>query len=307
MDEMEKATDIVLTDELLRNERIFTHPTFGELKIQRPTPRLERLIAEERRKQYHKDLKDKDILSKSEILKLAKDRGIWSQDDEARERQLMKQVAGLMAILESVNYKSFDEVVDTYFQKINELRELYKDNQDAVDAINRYFDLDGVAQSVDRAFLFEHAPNSSVDEIMDEADMTRNKITMLKDMLEARKELNELQMTKAELMLDSMESRSDRAERLAQIYYCCTRTDSKPIWPSFEAAWDARPEDIEAIMMEVEYFNHGLTPETKSLLEKYGFLQRAADIAASSEDSPETQKPSSGGESPESEQLSFSE
>lgn len=306
MDELKQAVEAVLEDELIRNCRIFDHPTYGRVIIKRPTPRQEKLIADERRRQYHKDLKDKDILSRSEILKLAKDREMWDEEDAAKEKELSQQIASLMGSLEALDYKDFDQVVDEYYETQTKLRSLNKENDEVLLAVGRYFDVDNDPLRGDRMLIFKEAPNSDVETLLERADLLRAQLDTLKQLFEIRRQHNKLQIVKTELLLDSLESRAERAERVAQIYYCCLKDDA-PLWPTFDAAWDASPEDIELLIMELEYFNHGVTEEARAMLEKYGFLQRASVIASSSEDSPEAPTPSSDGESPESEQLISSE
>lgn len=298
---IERAVELTLEEELIRNARVVEHPTFGQVKIQRPTPRMERMIADERRKQYHKDLKDKTILSRAEIEREAIERGMWSPTDAEKVAELVRKVGGLMGVLEALEYKSLDEVIDAYYRLQRDLIGQFEQSE-VHEAIERYFDLEQQPMQADRSLIWNEAPNTTVDELLDTGDHLRTQIDLLQEMLNVRKELNALQKRQVEIFLDSIESRAERAEELARIYFCCSKAESGlPLWPTFDDAWDADPSDIEVLISEVYYFMHGITEEFKVLLGKHGFIQRVADIEDSSESSQGHPELSLDGELQESE------
>jgi hypothetical protein len=301
----ENAVEVALKDELMRNERVFKHPSFGTLKLQRPTPRQERDIAEARRRQYHKDLKDPSILSKSELEKEAIRRGIWSSDRSEKLSALQNRIGQIMGLLDSVGYESVDTVLDKYNRAIERLRSFYENNQEAQDAITRYFHLDEKQNLEDYNYLFKNATTTEIDEVMSESQLFRTQIELLSELSTARKEMRPLMEEHVRLNMDSIESRMDRVEQLAKLYYCTTTEDGKPVWPSFDAMWDAAPKELELVLEEMWCFDQGIPDEQRKILGRHGFMLRAP-TEVSSEGSPGTPQPNFNGESVQSEQTSSS-
>lgn len=301
----ENAVEIALKDELMRNERIFKHPSFGTLKLQRPTPRQERDIAEARRRQYHKDLKDASILSKSELEKEAIRRGIWSKDKTEQMTTLQNRIGQIMGLLDSVGYENVDIVLDKYHRAIEKLRELYKDNDEAQTVITRYFHLDEKQNIEDYNYLFKNANTTEIDEVMSEAQLFRTQIELLYELSTARKEMQPLLQEHVRLNMDSIESRMDRVEQLAKLYYCTTKEDGTSVWPTFDAMWDAPPQELEFLLEEMWCFEQGIPEEQRKILGRHGFMLREP-TEASSEDSPGNPQPNSNGESVQKEQTSSS-
>ena len=109
--EAEKPNEVTVDDatfeqELVSNERIIEHPTLGEIKLSRPTRRKQALIAEVRRKRWHEDLMNDEILSRDQVEERATRRGMWSESLSDDMRELSRKVGELMGVLDSVGYKS---------------------------------------------------------------------------------------------------------------------------------------------------------------------------------------------------------
>lgn len=308
----EAAVDSILRDELIRNERIINHPTFGKVRLRRPTPRIERRIAEVRGAQFHKDLQNPDILSRAQLMDIAVARGMWSEDKEERLTHLSRKTGEIMGALENLGYETIDSLSDEYKQNYDRLSEIFSDHEDdeVIQALDRYFDLAEEVSKFDRKRIYDAATSTEVDDLLDRSDILRVQIDLLRELNKIRKEQGQLQMQQARLFMDALESRADRAEELAQIYYCCTKADTdEPLWESYDAAWDADGEDIEVLVMELYFFTHGITDMQKEVLAKHGFTRGvlANVMNDSSEDSPEHPTPNSDGEQQESEQTSSSE
>lgn len=319
----DKSRETILREELVRNERFIDHPTFGRVCLKRPTPRKERLIAEVRRKQYHKDLQDPDILSKAQLENLAVNRNMWSRDKADRLADLSHKSGEIMGVLDGLGYRSLEDLTGEYqetYEKVSNLlkpkegEKLSKRDQksldDATAALERYFDPDEGPSPTDKKLIMDAAPSTEVDDLLDTADRLRVQIDLLRDLSEIQKDLRELQEEQSRLFKDSLESRADRAEELAQIYYCCTAEETgDPLWPEFDGILDADPDDVETLMMEMFYFANGITEELKEILGRHGFTRRVleTDTEDSSESSPEHPTPNSDGEPQENDSTPSSE
>lgn len=301
----ENAVEVALRDELMRNERVFKHPSFGTLKLQRPTPRQERDIAEARRRQYHKDLKDPTILSKTELEKEAIRRGIWATEKTERMKELQERIGQIMGLLDSVGYENVDTVLDKYNRAVDALRALYVDNVEAQETITRYFHLDEKQKIEDYDYLFRNANTTEIDEIMSQAQLFRSQIELLSELRTAQKEMQPLMHDHVRLNMDSIESRMDRVEQLAKLYYCVTKEDGKSVWPTFDAMWDAPPKELEIMLEEMWCFEQGIPDEQRKILGRHGFMLREP-TEVSSDDLPGTPQPNSNGESVQNEPTSSS-
>lgn len=303
----EQAIEATLEAELIYNERVVTHPKFGKVRIKRPTPAEERLISEARRRQYHADLKDDAILSKDEIEAIAIRRGMWSPALTARLKDLTRRTGEAMAILDTIGFESFDDLMASYGAAETDLTVLFGENEEIRPVIRRYFSLGEKPAIADRSAIIDAAPSSRVDDVLEKAEGLRVQIEVLEEMLKLRSELWDLQMKQTRLYVDSLESRSDRAEELAKVYYCMSQAESGGrLWPTVDEIWNAEAEDIEILILEFHYFVHGTTDQTKEAMAKYGFIKRLTDTKPSSESSPVQPQSNSDGESPESEPTASS-
>lgn len=294
-----EAVDIVLQDELIRNERIVTHPVLGTIKIQRPTPRKERLIAEARSREYNRLIADPGVLSNAELEVLATRRGIWDEDQTSRMNELSGKSGQLMGLLQALEYDTVDAVSDEYGTLYSRALELFSGEDAATtrEAIERYFSLEEDPQLEDRAAITTAAPSTEVDDILDRADVVRAQMDLLMELTDVRNELTKLQLDYARIFKGSLESQTSRVEELAQMYYLCTNAETgEYLWPSLDDAWDLDPEIIEFLMTQLFYFANSIDPEYQELLEKHGFTKRVADLKQLSEDSPVHPQTNSDGE-----------
>lgn len=294
----EQAVETTLQSELLYNERIIQHPKFGAVRLTRPTPYQEKQIAEARRKQTHKDMRDPDVLSRDQLEKLAIEKGMWTPDMTQRITDLTHKTGEAMGLLDSLGFKEFDAVLRDFQTTVVELLRVYDEDPTTREIVSRYYDLSLTPDAKDRSAIMDAAPSTVVDDLLETGDMLRTQMDLLNEMFKIRKELNELQAKQVRVFLDSLESRADRAEELATLYYCTMNAESgKPLWPSYEEIWNARAEDVAFLMDEYHYFRHGITDEFKETLGKYGFIRRLTDTPNSSDDSPDQPQSNSDGES----------
>lgn len=306
-DRTKKAVDLALTKELLENERITSHPTYGLVKLHRPTPRMEYEIGEIRRTQYHKDLGDEKILSRKELERVAIRRGMWAKDDSERIAELTNRLGQIMGLLAAIGYETVDIVIEKFQDSVKKLTEMYKENEkkeDIESAIYRYYNLDADNQNIaDYNLIFQNAPNSSVEDLMNEVQVYRTQVKLLEEKNLAQKELQPLMEDRARLFKDSLEDRADRTEALGKIYHCITKMDGSKLWKTFESLWDEAPRDIELLMEDMYFFEKGIPDMDRNTMSRHGFTMRAP-TSDSSEDSQGSPLPNSDGESVQNEPIS---
>lgn len=313
-DRTQDAVETELQQRLLQNERIVTHPTFGSVKMHRPTPAQERKIAEVRRKQYQRDLMtsgEDAVLSKAQIEKQAIERGMWLPELTEQITLLTRKTGEAMGILDQIGFKSLEALLTDYANNVGELSALYPaegEGSEVRGVIAAYYNLDEKPTMAQRSQIADAATSSSVEDLLEAGDTMRVQIEMLQEMGKVKKELSELHARQTKMFVDSLESRCDRAEEMARIYYCCkTAETGQPLWPSYEAMWDAESSDVEWLILEMHYFLSGVTEEFKDTLGKYGFIKRLSAKSDSSADSRAQPEPNSAGESQASPQPISSE
>ena len=291
--------DAILLEEIARNEKIVVHPHFGAIRLRRPTPKIERQISEVRGKEYHRALRDPDVLSRAQLEKIARDRGMWSNEQQERLEQLQTRVGELMGVLMIIGYDTPETLSNKFYGAYERLEELFKDDEEALAALGRYFDLNlERGEAADYKILMTRAGSTEVDDLLHEGDECRTEIRVLKQFSEARQELEQLRAEHTNLVKDSVEARAEQSERLAHIYFCTSNAETgKPLWPTIDDLWDAVPSHVEFLLSEIFYFSHGISDLQRGLLEKHAFMPRVRDSEEQSDDSPAHPTPKSGGES----------
>lgn len=313
----EQASDAQRRHELLYNERIIVHPTYGTVRLMRPSPQEELWIAEARQKQYHTDMRTPDVLSHAQLEKIAIERGMWTADMKDRLDELSRKVGEAMIALDAAGFLSLDELGAQYQAISTKLLDAFAEQSEILDAIHRYLDLDATATLADRTAITAAAPSTDIDEWLDEADAVRSQMELLKEFLALRKELDKLQEIQTTIFVDSIESRAQRAENMARLYYCTSKVPEgtrsgdavkgTPIWPTLQGCYASRAEEIEVLLMEYNYFVNGITDEFKEKLGKYGFIKRQNATSDSSDDSPVLPTSNSDGASVENAPMPSSE
>lgn len=292
-----RDSDAVRKDEIFRNRREITHPTFGKLLLRRPTPRDEAEIANIRGKEYHKLIMDDTILSQAELEKKAKARGIWTDEDEQKRSELQEALTNVLGIVEALGYRTPEKIYDEYTKTILELENLLKDNPEATAAIAEYANLETIPASKLKSVILNAASTTEVDDLLDTVETIRSQITMLNEYMKIRDSLLQINSKYSGVFADALENRVSRIETLAKIYYCVRKDNGAPIWPSFSNIWDASSEEIGFLVDEVFCFEHGMTEQHKELMQKYGFMQRVTGDTELSAESPDPEMSSLDGES----------
>lgn len=300
------AADRQREKELLFNARTFAHPKWGTLTLRRPTPEEEFLVAEYRTARWNADIEDPKWKFRDELDATYANRGVWSEINRERRDELSRRVGEAIGYLEQLGFKSFEDLVREYEANITALRaafvELSPEVQARVgDAITRVYDLTEKPTLVDRTIIEEAAPTTDVAELLSAGEDVRVQLDLLGEMTKVRKELVTLQTKEAQLYSGCIESRADRAEEIARLYYCVTTPEGGRVTPTVDALWKADPKDIDVLALEMSYFVNGVTDDFRASLQKFGmgFTRRLAATSDSSVDSPDQPPSNSDGASPE--------
>lgn len=297
----------ILEHELINNERVVNHSKYGEIVIRRPTPSLERKIAEERRKVYHRDLRDESVLTKDQVLKMLQDRGVWSSASDDRIQELTKQSGDLMLKLTALGYESVSELYEDFQELEDDLRRAFSEVEDLDNLLKRIFNTQEDLDNKDLNKLRAEATNSDMISMVDKVVELRMQYNLLSNFAEVKGELNILLGKYSLYFADTIEERSQQAEKMASIYYCMTTPEGKPLWDNFEDMWDEDPDNITWLSSQFFYFQHGIDDEYAKVLQKHGFMGRVNDTQPSSEDSQDHPQASSDGESQDNELQTSSE
>ena len=298
----------ILEQELIENHRVVYHGDYGFIHISRPTPSVERKIAEERRRIYHKDLKDPDVLTSEEVTELLTSRGVWSADHSKRLEQLTAESANLMARLTALGFETPAKLYVDVVKMHTKLNASYGENMttEVSDAIERVFNFQDNLQTADLKILRENAPNTDVHELLDKAETLALQADLSKTFSEVKQELGKLMETHNRYFRDTIESRAMQVERMAKIFYCMLTPEGNPLWEKFEDMWDEDPDHINWLSAQLYYFEYGITDDYAKALEVHGFMGRVTNISDSSESSPGHPMSNSDGEPQESEPLNSS-
>lgn len=305
---IDKIDEKVLEIELVRNERAITHPKLGKIKLFRATPRVEGLIAEERRKIWHRDLKDPSILTRKEVEKLLADRGVWSEAEDDLIADLTQESGRIMNQLSAMGFTSILQLQKDLESANDALLRKFADVPEATDAVFGLMSLEDKAVAKNIGILRKLAPDSDVDELLENVELYRRQADLIQIMNELRANLNEMLQTQSSWFSSTLETRAETVERMAKMFYCTSNIDTgKPLWKNIEAMWDEDGQVLSWLQTQYFYFENGITPEFAEVLEEHGFTQRGVSIESESENSQDPPKSSLDGESPESASKDSSE
>jgi len=307
--------DSRLEHEIVANKRTLYHDDFGAITLHRPTPREEREISEARRKSYHEDLKNPDVLTKKQIAKNLAERGVWTEEDTKNMQEASGQSSELMAKLTALGFTTGEKLIDELLDlRANLFAEFPEDENDAErtavrESIERFFDISDPGSEdflTEVLFLRSMSTGTHVDDLLARAEMLMHITKLVSEFAEVKMKFNEYAREYAMYFAGSAEARADRYEALAKLYYCTKNEDGKPLWDNIDEIWDEDPDKIAWLNTQMFYFENGITDEHAEVLERYGFTERAGTSSDKSESSPEVQKSNSDGDFQESEPQSLS-
>lgn len=290
--------DTILEQELVRNERIITHSRFGALRLRRPTPAMDASIAEQRRKVYHRDLKDDTILTKEEVAQILLKRGIWTPDHDEKMQSFTVKSGELMLKLTALGYDPTSNLYAEIMLAKADLEKAIRDeNVEVTEDLERIFSDPEIPSFQDIRVLGDTVERPL--EVQKLSNLTFQ-MNILTEFAEIKAQLQNLLVTYTKFFGDTIEERANRAERMAQIFFCVTsQEDDTRLWTSFENMWDENPEDIAWLHSQLFNFQNGITEEYATVLQTYGFMERVTDTGRSSEDSQDHPQSKSDGESQE--------
>lgn len=340
-----KRLDSVLEDELQRGYRIKELPenlraqlefecglTITRVRFTRLNPARRRKIAQVVQRQYHRDLKDPDILSHEQILKLVQERGEWSDAMDEEMKRLQETTSREMGILFATNHEQdswstdlleasalfrtkLDELVtdedkrkdvlkrfERWMDYNEDRRELYTERYAAEQGREKY------SPDYDYQRLLESVPDMAAVDAINVIDELRDRMHRYVKLQRDRLRLAELQLKHAKIFSDCVEQRRDNAEEMARLYFTAEQVDENdkpigPLSPEFDKLWDFPETVIQWFLVEVYFFLNGIPDEAREYLQSYGFLAAEAGetISRDGESEQSAESPAPQSSSPASE------
>lgn len=313
MDEAtEKRLDAVVEDEVRKGYRVKAVPktlqaqlaeegiTISRVRFTRLNPARRRKIAEVVQRQYHKDLRNPDILSQDQLMKLVTERGEWSEQHALELKTLQESVNRRMGLLYLGNQT--EGIIQELWQSADAFRTMINTHvpedkrQDVTELFNRWVDFTPDAQEryntehaakqgrdryspdADMQRLYLAVPQATARESLDALEALRDRIYDLIVLQRDRAKLLELQMKQAKIFSDSAEQRRDNAEEMARMFFTteCVDDDNKPVGPlvpEFDKLYDFPEDAVQWFLVESYFFQNGIPDEAREYLETVGFLQ----------------------------------
>lgn len=310
-DATEKRLDAVVEDEVRRGYRIKALPkalietlaeegvTLERVRFTRINPARRRKIAEVVQRQYHKDLRNSDVLSHEQIMKLVTERGEWSEQHSADMKAMQESVNRRMGLL--LFGTQTNDIIQELWKAADGVRELItekvaQERQDEVRAVfDRWVDYtpDAKAQytadyaegqgrseyspDLDLQKLYLALPGATARQKLDDLEATRDRVYDLILLQRDRVKLMDLQVKHAKIFADSAEQRRDNAEEMARMYFCAERVDEAgkpqgPLMAEFDKLYDLPEDAIQWLLVESYFFQNGIPDEAREYLETVGFL-----------------------------------
>jgi hypothetical protein len=334
--ETEKRLDAIVEDEVHKGYRLKELPAHLQARLQeeggpalswvrftRLNPARRRKIAELVQRQYHKDLRNPDVLSTEQLKKLALERGEWTPEHEAKMATLQASVNKRMGALYFSD--GSDEVIMKLLTQTSEFRaqavELVppQDQELLFKLFDRWLDYNEDRQAeYDEAFALEqrrpkYSPDLDYQKIqvlsgsaeliakLDEIEKSRDKINDLVTLKKDRLALFELQSRFARIFADSAEQRREVAEELARVYFTTERTTPDgtpqgPLMEKYEQMENLPDEVAQWFQVENFFFHNNIPDEAREYLSAVGFLP--AGQGAKTETSSPTSASEASAESP---------
>lgn len=303
----QQLEDEAVHDEIVSGIRHIRHPDLGPLVIKRPNPRTQAKISEARRKAWHRDLKDPDILSTAQVKKFLSERGVWGKDEEEEIASLSQRSGEKMGYLYMLGFTSVTDLVATYESKVLEFTEFEPDvpmPEPLSDLMDLMVDLDYEMTPDDNRALdseLDRFDNVPLRELVQQFRALRTKFTLNMEVGDIRENLNRLIAQQATYFADTLENRADQFQKMAEVFYCITRQDGDHLWESPDSLWDEDPTKLAWLQTQLYYFNNGITPEFAEMLETHGFTRRGIASGLQLDDSQDPPESKVDGESAESE------
>ncbi|MBU8920981.1 MAG: hypothetical protein KOO63_03890 [Bacteroidales bacterium] len=331
MDEQEiqeVTEDSQILEETVLNERLVTHPQWGEVRLSMPTLKTQRKIDAISRSRKKMLLNSFDEIPGSDgetvrmpahpshetLRKQYLEAGWWTEEREQEMDEASDFHVDKLAYLESLGFES-EEECDTVADKARvQLFKIFEAEEEGVSdeleaALAIVTDV-GVRYDVEaETEVRAAAPSTEVDDILQELSMQREMYHAYVELIEAYNALLAIQSEHTSLFMDSWQEQLKYYIRLAQVHYCIERVETgESLWPSVEAM--ELEEDSELIgwaFNELSAYWQGLTDESRERMKKYDFIYGRSGRPESSDDSPDLQESKTDGEPAASELISSTE
>lgn len=278
------------------------------VRFSRNNPSRRRIAAALVQRQYHTDLRNQEILSNDQVMRLVVERGEWGPDKDTKIADLTESTNRLMSKLYAAQVstdgpKWTQEVLDyatAVRQALDGLDVAPEEKERLGEVFNRWLDYNPnkaaqytvlYAASQGRALYSVHKDvndlgsalaQKSVEyaSLLGDLQDRLDKVNEYVEMVEQRREMAELQTKRARIFADTVESRRDHTEELARLYTTCERCDDvgKPLGslaPTFDGIWDFPDEVITWFTEESFLYHHLISDEMREYLSTFGFLSAA--------------------------------
>jgi hypothetical protein len=316
----EKRLDAVVEDEVRRGYRIkdlpsdqqqtLQHeggPTIRRVRFTRLNPGKRRKMAEVVQRQYHRDLKNADILSREQVLKFVTERGEWSDAMDKEMKELQERTNREMSLL------FLDGAKDATWasELISEARAfrlwaadfILPDKRDETLAVFERWSEYSTDQQDDYTARFaasqERAQYShdadlqtlqlAIDHVeaygkLNDLDELRDKVGRVFRLQRDRIRLLDLQVKNAKIFADCVEQRRDNTEEMARVYFTTEQVNdadkpSGPLTETFDGLWDLPEDVVQWFLVESYFFQNGIPDEAREYLETFGFIKAERESA----------------------------
>lgn len=264
-------------------------PDLPAVRLVRMNPRRRRDAAVLVQKRYMVDMLDDALPSEAQMKELAAKRGEWTPVHDAERKQLGEESQQLMLGLYS---DGFGEGAERWATRIDELSaQLRAAMPDAEDgephSMREVFETwrawvseqpgNDPAYNPDRALQQLYNAFPTFGDALSELDDLKDRVNRYWKLVRVRTKLNELELRRARVFDQTVESRRDQVEEYARLYATTTRldafgNDAGPLTADFDALWDLPFDALSFLTTEAYLFSNGIADEARKYLETWGFL-----------------------------------
>jgi hypothetical protein len=318
----ESALDPIVEDETQKGYRVKPVPAallaqlreagvepFTHVRMTGLNPARRRKITEVVQRAFFRDLKDGELLSNDQVLKLVTERGEWSPATEARMKELNERTTSKMATLYHEGVAKSREWLATLTTHIERVLDAVAaaekpdaDKQEYVRRFSRWHQYRPDKQPLyverykeelptgvyypdsDLNWLMDQAPTLDAADAVDDINELNDKIGSYLVLVQEREEYEGLRLKRLRMFANTVESRRDNAEEMAKAYFTTERCGaderaSGPLAPTFDGLYDF-PDDVITWLVEEQFFFHNRIPdEVREYVGTFGFLTAVTEGA----------------------------
>lgn len=326
----ETALDPIVEDQVRKGYRVKPVPAalqaqlreadvepFTHIRMTGLNPARRRKITEVVQRAFFKDLKDPDLLSNEQVLKLVTERGEWSEATEQRMAELNERTTSKMASLYHEGVSKSREWIEQLSTLTNQVLDAVAgseasaaEQEEYVRRFSRWHQYRPDKQALyaerykeelhegpyyptsDLSWLMEQAPTLEVADWIDDIDQLNDKITDYLALVREREEFEGLRLKRLRMFANTVESRRDNAEEMARTYFTTERAREDesvtgPLALTFDALYDF-PDEVITWLVEEQFFFHNQIPdEVRDYVGAFGFLTAVPEQATAPEQAAE--------------------